>query len=369
MHYRCCSYSDCSIRNWIIVIMSVTSAVLPVSVVLGILYGPTSDDVGNPKQYYGLTDKFIPTYNRYFCQNLQAASANMVSLQSNATLYLLNAYPSLTDIEGFNFTGSAAYEEYGDYKQWNFNLNSGSKVTFNACYQTKEESGYVYFYLVQGGKNFNRWKDIPIDDYSVVGRILFDDCNTITYTVTKSDTYYFIFYAYIRPDYYFSLKIDFQFLRTVYHVDQFLIVQNCSFLLDDFSSCSLAIPMASGYTALLSLNTSIPIDYSTKTDISIRCQPRVWFYVVIAICAMVPFIAIVICAITFVCIKIKNRKRKYALLAKNNTANSAKSTTAPMDNPVDTTLDITTTKPPNKMSATGGYGATSTASSINSIHT
>ena len=349
---HCCG--KIGIRNWIAIILSFASGVLPVITLLAILYTPVSDDIQDAKQYYGLTDRFIPSYSKHFCQGLRATSENFVSYQSNATLYMLTSRPPLTDVEVFSFSESVGYENENEYAEWNFYLNKGSYVTFKACYGTKEEDGFVDFYLVRGGRNYSHWLEFQLQEYAIIDHTLYDDCQKICYTADVSGQYYFIFYTNIQPDYYFSVDIDFNFQRIVYHIDTSSIVQNCTIPLDGSSSCSLAIPMVSGYTALVSLNTTVPIDYGQNVNITIDCQPRVWLYFIIVVSASIPFVAIIVCVVAYVCVKLRKRRRRYESLAENIPDVVSARVAASANSNVNTNPGDAGSNPPG-----GGYGATS----------
>ena len=121
--------------------------------------------------------------------------------------------------------------------------------------------------------------------------------------------YYFVFYlSSLRTT---NIDVDFQFDHTLYHnILPDLVVSNCSFPLDEYSSCSLSAPMNSGYTALLALKASPPVDYSDDGgQVHIGCQPRAWLYVVIVL-AVVIFVAVAAFCVVFVCVKLVAGKVK-----------------------------------------------------------
>ena len=291
---------------------------VPLCISLSLRYGTDSKDSNNNGEY-ALTDKVVHTYNSHFCQGLQAKSTSRPRSnvdQSNATLYLLNRYPSLSaNDENFNFSRPRnRFTTEGDYWDWNFYLNKGSKALFKACYDSDSSffSG-VTFYVIKGTKNFNDWKGDPYNQDNVIySENVSPQCKNISYDVTVSDRYYFAFYSHTY--YRLWLDIDFQFERTVYEISSDSVVQNCNIPLDGSSSCSIGVPMSSGYTALLSLNTSHPVDYTEGVDIEISCQPRAWLYAVIVLCTILPVAVIVVSVIVCMCVVVKRGKRKYTPL-------------------------------------------------------
>ena len=279
------------------------------------LYAPSSGNTDSTGKYT-LTDKVIRTYDSNFCQGLSTESTNVPdNRQSNATLYLLRGLPPLTDVENFNVTKTAGFKSEGDHLNWNFYLNEGSNVTIKACYETDSDgkSG-IDFFLIRGSSNFSKWIDDSCDsDTFVLQHSLFSTtCTTIPYRVVDSGKYYFALYAYS----YFSvlLSVDFQFQRTVYHIPPDTVAQQCTIPLNGQATCSVDVPLSSDYTALLSLNASLPVNYGDGADVRISCQPRVWLYAVIVLCAVVPVVIIVTLVIACVCVKARKGKEKYSPL-------------------------------------------------------
>ena len=300
--------------------------------VIGVVYvalhygAPNANDI-NDVEEYALTDKVIHSYNRYFCEGLLAKSADVPNnFQSNATLYLLNSQPPLTDLELFNVSRKANLNsDSNNYQSWNFYMNSGSNISLDACYQQGQSiSRYnVAFYLIKGSSNHNKWTERPSSSYAVKHSFLSSQCQTISYRVLNSDMYYFVFY--LDPDYHSRtvVDIDFSFNRTVYHVSSSTVVQNCSFPLDGQSSCSIGVPISSGYTALLSLNTSLPVDYSDGANVKISCQPRAWLYAVIILSCVLVILIEVSLVVACVCYKIKKGKNSsYSSLTGEESSNT-----------------------------------------------
>ena len=225
----------------------------------------------------------------------------------------------------------AALDSTTNYHVWNFHMNSGSQVVPNACYPIDSRNGNydVKFYLIKGTKNHNKWTNDPDQSYAVKYSRLLSKCQTITYQVHQDDLYYFVFY--LDTSYDLSLtntiSVSFNFDRTVYHVSPDDVVQNCSIPLNGYSSCSISVPMSSGYTALLSLNTSLPVDYSDGANVQINCHPRIWFYAVIVVCAILPVIIIIAIVVTCVCIKVRRgKKNRYSSLLSGNQSNTTVNT-------------------------------------------
>lgn len=282
----------------------IVAVVLALSLGLGL--GTQPKDINNTEKY-ALSDNVIVSYNKDFCQGLWAKSTVAPNnFQSSAMLYLLNDSPLLADRERFNLSESANLDPSINYHSWNFYMNTGSTVSFEACYHQPENipANYdVIFYLIKSTSNFNKWVDDPDKSHTLKHSYLTLQCQTIYYQIEKDDMYYFVFYLDSHSS--TSLDIDFQFDRTVYRISPESVVHDCSFPLDGHSSCSINVPMSSGYTAVLSLNTSLPIDYNDGAEIYINCHPRAWLYAVIVCAVVIPVTFVVILCLAAVCIYIK----------------------------------------------------------------
>ena len=325
MHYR--AYGGYGYRRrgacWIIFILIIVIIAIPLSISLSLRYGTDTNETDNTGEY-ALTDKVVRTYNRDFCQGLQAKSTNNIipkNSAASATLYLLNRYPLSKDFESFNFSKQVRFTSEGDYFYWDFYLNQLSKAHFNVCYSSDSTHlSSISLQVIQGSKYFNRWEDDPGNeelDNVVHYYLLTKVCTSITYTVQGSDRYYFAFYS--RTFDRLWLNIDFQFTRRVYDISPESIIQDCTIPLDGHSSCSIGVPMSSGYTALLSLNATSPVNFSDdRADVEISCQPRVWLYAVIVLCTVLPATVIVILVIVCMCVMVKRGRKKYMPLVGND---------------------------------------------------
>lgn len=345
-------------------------AIAIVAISVGLHYGTESNDLDAPKEY-ALTDKVIRSYKGDFCEGLQAVSTDIPNnAQSNATLYLLSSRPPLVGRESFNLSEKPIFNNNNNLHYWNFYLNTGSVLTMNTCYPSA--SSYdVKFYLIKGSANYNRWTNDPRSSYAVKYVRLSLQCQTVTYQVQRDELYFFVFYwepYFVLPS--VTLDIDFQFDRTIYGISQDTVVEKCSIPLDGQSSCSLSVPMSSSYTALLSLNTSLPVDYNDGANVQVNCQPRGWLYAVIVVCSVVPVLVIIALVITCVCIRVRKAK-KYSALRTSGSA-SVSADESPGSGNVTTTNSMLaksssdSTSPANPPPfnpayppASGGYGATS----------
>ena len=238
---------------------------------------------------YTLTDNRIIEYKGDFCQDLRATSTlDPINQEASASLYFFKSRPPLTDRESFNVSESAQLNSYLNYHNWNFYLNAGSNTAFRVCYKPDTTYRDVKYLLIKGTTNFNTWLNDTKDSHAVYFSNLTELCQTFPYQVEKDDMYYFVFY--LSSHHTTELDVEFHFDRTLYNILQDLVVSNCSFPLDGHSSCAISAPISSGYTALLSLNASPPIDYSNDGgEIHISCQPRAWMYIVIVFAVAAAF--------------------------------------------------------------------------------
>ena len=371
--YYCSPYYGYYRRGFmrLVVLLFIIVVIAIVAISVGLHYGTDSNDLDTPKEY-SLTDKVIRSYKGDFCEGLQAVSTEIPNNhQSNATLYLLTSHPPLIGRERFNLSEKVNFDNNNNIHYWNFYLNTGSVLTINACYPPV--SSYdVKFYLIKGSANYNRWTNDPHSSYAVKYVRLSLQCQTVTYRVQRDELYFFAFYwdpYFVSPSN--TLDIEFQFDRTVYGISQDTVVKNCSIPLDGHSSCSLSVPMSSGYTALLSLNTSLPVDYNDGVNVQINCQPRGWLYAVIVVCSVVPVLVIITLVITWVCVRARKAKKYSALHASDSASvgtdeskgsgnvTTPESLLAPKSSSDSTSPANPPPFNPAYPPASGGYGATS----------
>ena len=300
----------------IIVVLVIVGVVLSLSLVIGLRSNATTYDTNSSRQYR-LTDQVILAYKSDFCQTIIAQSTDMPkSSVSNATLYILKSRPPSSDVENFNLSETATLKT-DNWHSWNFYLNKGSRVSFNVCLKGVDGiSPQVTFYIVKGPSNFITWESDSFTAYEVTKDVT--GCSTHSYTIRDDDKYYFIFYSY------FSYKkthvsVDFHVQRKVYHVSPNAVAEKCLFLLDGYSTCSVGVPFSSSYTALLSLNTSLPVNYDDVGTIKVSCVPRNSIYAVIVVCIAVPVILLVVLVIVCMCIRARRSKSKYYKMIEENT--------------------------------------------------
>ena len=256
--------------------------VLTLSLYFGLSLGTSTDDTKSTRQYLP-TDKITLAYKSDFCQNIVAQSTDHHS-GSNASLYMLSSRPSPSDKEYFNISQKHTFDDKPGFR-WRYFLNTGSQVSLKVC--VKSDTYQISFYLVRGLANYNAWIHNRYNPSSYELTETIYSCSTIPYTVPADDAYFFIVYS--DNDIKLHSTVDFDFQRTVYHISPESVVQTCSFPLDGVSSCSVGVPLSSGYTALLSLNTSLPVNYDSIGTIKVSCQSRVWLYAVIVVCCVLPF--------------------------------------------------------------------------------
>ena len=316
--------------NWCICICFVVKTIV-IAIILCVSmtwhYHDKTTDSDSMKDYT-LTDKVIEsTGNYHFCQGLTATSASQPSDPSNATLYLLSSCPVPSLIERLFSAVAATFDfDLSDNNDksytWKYNLNTGSVVSLYVCYDDPLSfSEDIEFYLIAGQANHNNWVKNSGCSCVVDHQVLDSDCQTLKYHINESALYFFSFLGDEFAD--ATLYIDFDINRTVYHMPPDGIVHECSFPLDGTSECSVDIPMSSGYTALLSLNTTVPVDYSDSANIKMHCQPRVWFYVVIVFVSILPIVALIgVC----ICLKVRSKKKqKYSRVQGSQTINTTRS--------------------------------------------
>ena len=288
---------------------------------------------------YALSDNRIIAYKGDFCQDLRTSSTSVpMNQQSMGYLYFLRSRPPLTERETFTASVTADLNSDINFRYWNFYLNAGSEASFTVCYQQGVRNREVIFYIIRGTDQLNEWIDEPRDESTEESYRLTSDCETIDYEVRWDSMYYFVFY--LSGGSVSALYVNFLIDRILYDIQPNNILHECSFALDGSSSCVLSVGMNSGYTAVLSLNASHPIDYADDgAEIHISCQARPWLYAVIVVVVFIVFIFIFVCGIVF-CVEIlkptsRSRVTNTAIVAGTTTESSftKPSSTVPVDYP------------------------------------
>ena len=307
---------------WIATGVIIFNVCLCVSVILGVTFSKKPANTADDDLYeaYALTDKILLSYNTAFCQSLTATYTDDQSIsKSNATLYMLSSQPPLSDEEDFKLE-----EKINNVVHYvlSYYLNKGSNVLVVARI-TYDYGDSVSFFLLKGINNFKRWKDDDFPDgepgYYEESRTIYSASDPIklSYDVTETDRYYFVFHNYLDYDG-ANVRALFQFQRTVYHISPDLVISHCSFPLSGQSKhCSTGVPLSAGNAAILSLNTSLPVDdmYNKTASISISCQRRAWLIAIIVMVATVIAVSMTILVIFFVYKYIKKRMNEYSLVA------------------------------------------------------
>lgn len=262
----------------------------------GIYTGTGVYNLSNLKTY-ALIGDVIFSYNHAFCQEVQAESYGTGvpdDKTANATLYLLNSRPSLTESQHLNIS----LENWNilDSTSWNFHMNKGSDVSYQFCYQSNDSSAYnVDFFLIKGVSNYLNWvtDDRKSSKFALKFQHLTSECQTIQFEVQHDDTYYFALHTVSHnPDLSFNILLEADLI--IYHISKDTIVHNCSFRLDGVSSCSVPTAVSSSLTAVLSLRTPDPYYYVDEADVKITCRPRVWLIFTVSLCCVFAIFAITV---------------------------------------------------------------------------
>ena len=282
--------------------------VLSLSLYFEFSLGTSTSDTSVTREYL-LTDKITLAYKRDFCQSIVAQSTDHHS-GSNASLYMLSSRPPPSDKEIFNISKKHTFNDKPGGFGWRYFLNTGSQVLLTVC--VKSDIFQISFYLVKGLANNNAWTSNRNNPSSYELTRTVSSCSTIAYTVPSDDMYFFIVFS----RYYVEVHatVDFDFQRTIYHISLESVVQTCSFPLDGVSRCSVTVPFSSGYTALLSLDTSPPVNYDIVGTIKVSCESRVWLYAMIVVCSVLPFIVCLVLMLVCLCVRAQRNRNNFKQL-------------------------------------------------------
>ena len=318
---NCSAGSTCTGYGWTVTLICifvcaiVGGTIIALSVALAVATEPAV--ISKYTEVYGLTDNHIYPFKGDFCQDLRATSTNRPNLDQNtAFVSFLNSRPPLTSRERFHFSASSYVDAVTNFRNWNFVLNAGSTASFVLCF-TGDQT-HVIFNLIRGTQNFQQWvKDVDTS-HTLQSLSLGERCQRFTYDVTIDANYYFVFYVrstfHVRPSRR-NFDVNFDFDRTLYSLSPDLVIKNCSFPLDGGSSCSMGIPVSSGYVTFISFETTLPVDYNDGANIHFTCTPRGWLYAIIVIVGV--FVSVTILSLIIYSVKVlKAKYKKYNPSAK-----------------------------------------------------
>ena len=287
-------------------------AILVLMLFFGLYNGTDAHRLSTSKGYT-LMCNVILSYNHLFCQGLQAASLPTgvpYDKTLNGTLYLLNSLPLLTGQYSINLYESSFLDQATHTAHWNFHLNKGSNASFEFCYNAYDPKTFsVKFYLIRGSDQHLKWISKPGSSKFALEVIdLNARCQNKSYNnMQHDDIYYFYFYSSSYSDE-LEFNIAFKVNLTIYNISSDSIIQNCSFPLNGHSNCSISTPMSSSSVAVLSLNSS-STTFDHTVDIKITCVPRVWLYVVTALCSLLFIIFITVVMLVCMCVALWKRTR------------------------------------------------------------
>ena len=301
--------------------LTIFFVILFVIIVLSIRY--TGEQAG-ANDMYAPGDTRILSQAPTFCERLSIEDAGT----SGANLYLLTSKPKLEAKDSFTIQQNGHVLRPDRYYYLSYYLYPGSSFSLSACTVDQTSTQKVFFALVKGGKNFNKWQDDSDDSSHTVKFIQLPYCSSgsanFTNNFSSEDDYYFAFYN--DNTFFSSATIDLvlSFNRVLYAVDNATVANKCRFT--SFKSCSLPLPLSPAYTALMVVDPPADGDYADNVEIEWTCSARVWMYAIVVIVPSVFVIAVIVAAIT-IC---------YCMRRRRNTTSTVSSTVVEAPKPVAT---------------------------------
>ncbi len=251
--------------------------------------------------------RLIPFSNIY-CESLKLRTNYNGSNEYNASLYLLPSRPELDEHDIFSVSEIVIAEIKQHYL---FYMNSGSNVTVSACFVNDAAIiPQTSLYISRGIGAYNGGY-IRSDIKSVVAELAINSYNcrndTLSYSVTRNDFYYFIFHTSIRgfiPKLHLKVNISYDLTRYAVY-DNTTITSSCSLSTSNYgSTCSLGVPLVPYSNALLTVQpVSSDVDRLDKISLETHCVPRLWGYIV------PPILLTSVLIIVGICYYRKNLKR------------------------------------------------------------
>lgn len=264
---------------------SFIAAILSIEAVL-VIHFLIPHDSNNYAPYSPNDTQIIP-YSYQMCQGLTLTS-DFSTINPSASLFLLKTPPVLNGSESFSIhRQQVKLDDSTPNVTWAVNMFQGSNLSVSMCGGDPEYP--VMFYLIKGSANYSNWNENPDKKYSLKNATISPSCIMLTYNVSLSDEYFLVVYQ-SNTSTTTSLNVTFSFQRTKYTYSQSSVAASCS-IRSDLISCSIGVPMSSGYTALLVLN-----DTEWRRDtvtIGVNCNSRVWVFVMITFAIALCFIVLI----------------------------------------------------------------------------
>ena len=227
-------------------------------------------DSNSPVPYYAPADTMrfsLPT-SSYFCERVTLRDDSNVS----ATMFMLKKKPILTGLNRFNLSTNSSIKPR-DYNHQMYYLYPSANFTLHACVVSEP----VDFYIIQGERNFNAWKDDPKGGSWEKHLHISKACpetmvQSFNFTGLASE-YYFAFYNFGSNS--STVRATLYFERPEYITADNSIVKLCQAGGEtESNSCSMGIPLTFNYYMLLIVDYPSDGNWTTQVRVDWSCTLR-----------------------------------------------------------------------------------------------
>lgn len=293
---------------------------------------------------YTPTDTRLLSFSSLLCQSL-GISVNTTLLDPSeiekhwlsVSLYMLSSPPSLTGREsfsvghGFNLDRVNTYYKDTYYNYTYYYLYPGSQVTVSTCIEGQNYS--AVFLLIEGSRNFSRWKEDPYSSNSEHSFKITTSCTSTnipskSYAI-KSEGYYYLVFCNNMNNVSIFLSVNLFMERTYYQLtnngSKNSVIHSCSVKTEfaEIHQCSVTVPVT-GATGFMEIEPHrTPEDsvryWDSEIYVTTTCKARYWMYAVLSAgtVAIMVCSAIILMTCLYLCSN-RHKTRKQLVVSPSN---------------------------------------------------
>ena len=192
------------------------------------------------------------------------------SVKTRASLYLVTEEPPLTHWNSFAIDLSPLTVGGMRFEYWQYHLYPGSNFSLTACSPNR---GSSHFYAIKGNWKFKKWikgRKVPNEQYIHISNSCADK-HEFYYTSEEENEYFFVFYNQLTTS--VNITVHMNFERWEYSPPPSdADIPTCYVPLT--GTCSLEIPYALNYRALIMTDIPEDVNWEETVDVSWSCDSR-----------------------------------------------------------------------------------------------
>ena len=274
------------------------SGVIAVVVIAISMHTVIDKKASSPVPYYTPADtmRFSLPASSYFCKSLTLRDDSDSNV--SATVFMLKKKPPLSGLNEFSLSVDQSIKP-GDYYYLMYYLYPSANLTLHACVVSQPSD----FYVIQGERNFNAWKDNPNGSYWEehlrISKTCPEDAVQSFNFTSRANEYYFAFYNWGSNS--STVRATLYFERPEYITANHTIVKQCQAGgMVNSSSCKVDIPLIFNYYMLLIVDYPTDGNWTTKVKVDWSCNLRTWLCVVQLVLITLVFLLPLACCCMFV---------------------------------------------------------------------